>query len=233
MVGESAGQPRFCGCQAVVTHGQDPGEDCGSHPFRCRFHGALPLEWGDAKRRQKLSSGLRGAYNHSFSHPLISLPGCSWHGRAETRPRWTGSCPIVEAELKRIARRCMRGQRQGHTLQATALVNEAYLRLVEIQQINWQNRAHFLAMAARLMRRILVDSARARAYQKRGGGAIRVTSRKICRSFTRAQTSWLWRRLSGLWPRSTNARGVLSSFASLAGSLSKKLPPRSTFRARL
>ena len=83
--------------------------------------------------------------------------------------------PIVEAELKRIARRCMRGQRQGHTLQATALVNEAYMRLVDVQQINWQNRAHFLAMAARLMRRILVDSARARAYQKRGGGAIRVT----------------------------------------------------------
>jgi RNA polymerase sigma-70 factor (ECF subfamily) len=69
----------------------------------------------------------------------------------------------------------MRGQRPGHTLQATALVNEAYLRLVDVQQMNWQNRAHFLAMSARLMRRILVDSARARAYQKRGGGVIRVT----------------------------------------------------------
>jgi RNA polymerase sigma factor (TIGR02999 family) len=83
--------------------------------------------------------------------------------------------PIVEAELKRIARFCMRGPRQGHTLQATALVNEAYIRLVDVRQVNWQNRAHFLAMAARLMRRILVDAARARAYQKRGGGAIRVT----------------------------------------------------------
>jgi RNA polymerase sigma-70 factor (ECF subfamily) len=69
----------------------------------------------------------------------------------------------------------MRGQPADHTLQATALVNEAYLRLVDVQQMNWQNRAHFLAMAARLMRRILVDFARSKQYQKRGGGAIRVT----------------------------------------------------------
>ena len=69
----------------------------------------------------------------------------------------------------------MRGQPPDHTLQATALVNEAYVRLVDVQQMNWQGRAHFLAMAARLMRRILVDSARARGYQKRGGGAVRVS----------------------------------------------------------
>src|SRR5262245_66260390 len=69
----------------------------------------------------------------------------------------------------------MRGQRPGHTLQATALVNEAYLRLVDVQQMNWQNRAHFLAMAARLMRRILVDSARARGARKRGGSVVRVS----------------------------------------------------------
>ena len=69
----------------------------------------------------------------------------------------------------------MRGQRPDHSLQATALVNEAYVRLVDVRQMNWQNRAHFLAMAARLMRRILVDSARARGYQKRGGGAVRVS----------------------------------------------------------
>ena len=83
--------------------------------------------------------------------------------------------PLVHAELQRIARRCMRGQAPDHSLQATALVNEAYVRLVDVQQINWQNRAHFLAMAARLMRRILVDSARARGYQKRGGGAVKVS----------------------------------------------------------
>ena len=65
----------------------------------------------------------------------------------------------------------MAGERAGHTLQATALVNEAYLRLIEVNQVRWQNRAHFFAMASRLMRRILVDAARARRYQKRGGGA--------------------------------------------------------------
>jgi RNA polymerase sigma factor (TIGR02999 family) len=63
----------------------------------------------------------------------------------------------------------MAGERPGHSLQATALVNEAYLRLIDVQKMDWQNRAHFLAMAARLMRRILVDSARARRNQKRGG----------------------------------------------------------------
>src|SRR5579864_8274933 len=83
--------------------------------------------------------------------------------------------PIVHGELRRIARRCMAGERAGHSLQATALVNEAYLRLVDVQHVNWQNRAHFLAMSARLMRRILVDYARSKGYQKRGGGAVKVT----------------------------------------------------------
>ena len=69
----------------------------------------------------------------------------------------------------------MAGERAGHSLQATALVNEAYLRLIDVQHVHWQNRAHFLAMAARLMRRVLVDSARAKGYQKRGGGAVKVT----------------------------------------------------------
>lgn len=64
----------------------------------------------------------------------------------------------------------MKGERIAHTLQPTALVNEAYLRLIEGQRVQWQNRAHFFALAARLMRRILVDAARARGYQKRGGG---------------------------------------------------------------
>ena len=82
---------------------------------------------------------------------------------------------VVERELHRIARRCMAGERLGHTLQATALVNEAYLRLIDVQQMDWQNRAHFLAMVARLMRRILVDSARAKGYKKRGAGAVKIT----------------------------------------------------------
>ena len=79
--------------------------------------------------------------------------------------------PLVHDELRRLARRHMAGERPGHTLQATALVNEAYLRLIEVTQVRWQNRAHFFAMASRVMRRILVDAARARGYQKRGGGA--------------------------------------------------------------
>ena len=83
--------------------------------------------------------------------------------------------PLVHQELHRIARGCMRGERAGHSLQATALVNEAYLRLIGAQQVDWQNRVHFLAVSARLMRRILVDFARAKNYQKRGGGAQAVT----------------------------------------------------------
>ncbi len=83
--------------------------------------------------------------------------------------------PLVHRELQQIARRCMGGERGGHSLQATALVNEAYMRLVDVQQMNWQNRAHFLAMAARLMRRILVDHARSKGYDKRGGGSAKIT----------------------------------------------------------
>ena len=78
--------------------------------------------------------------------------------------------PIVHDELRKLARRSMAGERPDHTLQATALVNEAYLRLVDLKRIQWQDRAHFFAMSARLMRRILVDHARARRYDKRGGG---------------------------------------------------------------
>jgi RNA polymerase sigma factor (TIGR02999 family) len=69
----------------------------------------------------------------------------------------------------------MAGERAGHSLQATALVNEAYVRLVNVKDVAWQDRAHFLAVSARVMRRILVDHARAKHYQKRGGDAVRVT----------------------------------------------------------
>lgn len=82
--------------------------------------------------------------------------------------------PIVHAELRRMARRQMRRERDGHTLQTTALVSELYLRLVDVGRVRWQDRTHFYAMAARLMRRVLVDHARARRYQKRGGDAVRV-----------------------------------------------------------
>ena len=77
--------------------------------------------------------------------------------------------PLVYQQLHRVAQRYMAGERSGHTLQTTALVNEVYLQLVDCGQINWQDRAHFFAVSAQLMRRILIDFARSRGYQKRGG----------------------------------------------------------------
>jgi len=82
--------------------------------------------------------------------------------------------PIVYEELRRIARRHMAGERASHTLQTTALIHEVYVRLVDARSTPIQNRAHFLAMCARLMRNILVDFARSRRYQKRGSGAVHV-----------------------------------------------------------
>ncbi|MEO5898339.1 MAG: sigma-70 family RNA polymerase sigma factor [Vicinamibacterales bacterium] len=97
----------------------------------------------------------------------------AWSGGDDTA--FDRLVPLVHEELHRLARRQMYGERDGHTLQTTALVNEAYLRLVDLTRIRWQDRAHFFAMSARLMRRILVDHARSRGYQKRGGGAAMVS----------------------------------------------------------
>jgi RNA polymerase sigma factor (TIGR02999 family) len=83
--------------------------------------------------------------------------------------------PLVHRELHQIAQRHMRHERAGHTLQATALVNEAYLRLIVAKDVTWRDRSHFLAVCARVMRRILVDHARSRRSQKRGGHAAKVT----------------------------------------------------------
>jgi RNA polymerase sigma-70 factor (ECF subfamily) len=83
--------------------------------------------------------------------------------------------PLVYQELHALARRYMRGERSDHTLQATALVNEAYVRLIDVNRIRWQNRSHFLAVAAQTMRRILVEFARHRGRQKRGRDVVRVT----------------------------------------------------------
>jgi RNA polymerase sigma factor (TIGR02999 family) len=83
--------------------------------------------------------------------------------------------PMVHQELHRLAARYMAGERSGHVLQTTALVNEAYLRLVDWKNVRWQNRAHFFGLAAQLMRRVLVDAARTRRSGKRGGGALHVS----------------------------------------------------------
>src|SRR3954471_21102492 len=83
--------------------------------------------------------------------------------------------PLVEAELRRLARGYMARERRDHTLQTTALLHEAFMRLADAQHLDWQSRAHFFGIAARLMRRVLVDHARERGVQKRGGGAFKVS----------------------------------------------------------
>jgi len=95
--------------------------------------------------------------------------------RAGDRSALDRLTPLVYGELRRLAYKFMQQERPDHTLQATALVNEAYLRLVDAHDVAWHDRAHFLAVSARVMRHILVDHARARRYQKRGGDAQRVT----------------------------------------------------------
>ena len=105
-----------------------------------------------------------------------SQAGCTASVTVLLRAWSAGDCgaldqlaPILHSELKRIARRYMRRERKEHTLQATALVNEAYLRLVDVHGVQWQDRAHFFALAAQMMRRILVNYAVARGTAKRGG----------------------------------------------------------------
>lgn len=109
-----------------------------------------------------------GTINESVSTLLGELN----RGNREALPRLM---PVVYAELRRLAARYMAHERRGHTLQPTALVNEAYLRLVEEHDRVWEGKAHFFAVAAQVMRHILVDRARSRLARKRGGGAYQVT----------------------------------------------------------
>ena len=113
-----------------------------------------------------------GSSSSDRSGPHVTELLLSW-GRGD-RSALDELVPIVHQELRRLARLQMRGERDNHTLQTTALVNEAFIRLVDLRRIRWQDRAHFLALSARLMRRILVDHARSRNYRKRGGGAVNV-----------------------------------------------------------
>jgi RNA polymerase sigma factor (TIGR02999 family) len=104
----------------------------------------------------------------STVHQVTSLLQAWGHGDEDALARLT---PLVHGELRKIAQKYMAQERPDHTLQPTALINEAYVRLVHMRQPSWQNRAHFFALSAQIMRRILVDFARARLDQKRGGGA--------------------------------------------------------------
>ena len=87
--------------------------------------------------------------------------------------------PLVYEELHRLARRYMSRERKGHTLQTTALINEAYVRLVDQKNVHWANRSHFFAISAQIMRRILIDHARRHGYAKRGGGAQQVSLEEV------------------------------------------------------
>lgn len=102
--------------------------------------------------------------------------------------------PLVHDELRRSARNYMRREGPGHSLQTNALVNEVYLRLVDISRVRWQDRAHFFAIASSLMRRVLLDAARARAAKKRGGGEVRISFAEdllLADSPAARQANWL------------------------------------------
>ncbi|MBZ5719178.1 MAG: sigma-70 family RNA polymerase sigma factor [Acidobacteriia bacterium] len=105
------------------------------------------------------------------SHEVTGLLQAWSAGDEEALQKLT---PLVYRDLHRAARHYMAGERTGHTLQATALINEVYLRLIDARRMDWQNRAHFFAVCAQLMRRILTDFARSRRYHKRGGGAAHI-----------------------------------------------------------
>jgi RNA polymerase sigma factor (TIGR02999 family) len=111
------------------------------------------------------------AQSHEVSSEVTDLLKAWGKGDQAALDRLTAK---VYGDLRRIARRYMRSERAGNTLQTTALVNEVYLRLVDVKNVTWEDRAQFFAISARMMRRILVDAARARGADKRGGGALKV-----------------------------------------------------------
>jgi RNA polymerase sigma factor (TIGR02999 family) len=105
----------------------------------------------------------------AFPRPEITLLLKAWS--AGDQAALEQLVPLVYSDLHRLAHRFMRRENAGHTLRTTALVNEAYLRLVDVNDVRWEDRAHFFAVAAQMMRRILVDAARAKGREKRGGDA--------------------------------------------------------------
>jgi len=114
---------------------------------------------------------------------MTDTPPVKQHEITELLEQWSGGnqsaldrlYPLVYEELRRLARSYMKREQKGHTLQTTALINEAYVRLVDQHNVHWQNRSHFFAISAQIMRRILVDHARRYLQAKRGGGALRVS----------------------------------------------------------
>jgi RNA polymerase sigma factor (TIGR02999 family) len=119
--------------------------------------------------------------------PVPQLAEKPQHQITQLLAEWSGGnqaaldelYPLVYEELHRLARRYMSRERKGHTLQTTALINEAYVRLVDQRNVHWANRSHFFAISAQIMRRILIDHARRHAYAKRGGGAQQVSLEEV------------------------------------------------------
>ncbi len=126
-----------------------------------------------SSRPESLSESVRASYMTTHSTQEVTGLLQAW-GRGD-EAALAKLVPLVYRELRQAARRYMAGERTGHLLQTTALVNETYLQLVGVRRVSWQNRAHFLAICAQLMRRILTDFARSRGYQKRSGKVNRVT----------------------------------------------------------
>ena len=118
------------------------------------------------------SSNTEGPIETPSTHEITQLLVAWNKGDAVALDQLT---PLVHTELHRIARRYMAAERPDHILQTTALVNEAYLRLIDWKNVEWQSRAHFFGLAAQIMRHILVDFARAQAREKRGGGGLKVS----------------------------------------------------------
>jgi RNA polymerase sigma factor (TIGR02999 family) len=129
----------------------------------------------DRPFRKSLLNQRKAVYHGSITADTTTVTGLLLRWGRGDEAALDQLIPLVHHELHRIARRCMAGERVGHSLQATALVNEAFVRLVDGKSVEWHDRSHFLAVSARVMRRILIDHARARKYQKRGGEAVRVT----------------------------------------------------------
>jgi RNA polymerase sigma-70 factor (ECF subfamily) len=145
-----------------------------SSPLRSRVSGKLsyfPLWLIGGIERRKVQRGIILGVNPAPSVEITGLLKAWAGGDRGALERLT---PLVYAELRRMAGRYMAKERPGNSLQATALVNEAFLRLVEVDNVRWQDRAHFFGVSAQMMRRILVDAARARGSEKRGGAIVKV-----------------------------------------------------------
>jgi RNA polymerase sigma factor (TIGR02999 family) len=122
------------------------------------------------------SEATLGADQPPGAHDVTALLQAWGHGDEAALERLT---PIVYDELRRLARAHLRRERAAHTLQATALVNEAYMRLVEVSGVDWQDRTHFFSISSRIMRRVLIDAARSRVAKRRGAGVERAAASEV------------------------------------------------------